>query len=274
MFCEEVSGDMGLVMDDADGKITLASVDKNGAHEITMSLDEWGIFQTQLTAVKQYLTAADMKLKEWKNSSAKAKEEFKPLMCEQVKINDMVALFLSMYQGKDSYKDFWFVRVSLRAYFTKDNQMIPKKKPAITFKPGDIDKLIQINGSLYLYLKSLKEKHDHPEIDSCPICRFMDTGIIVHHLINANNDETVILDQVKTCVRDFQHLNHPGQCLITLYQNSTLPSEDDGPKKKKVKFADDDDSPLKSALAEIIRKNTEEIKSKDLPFYAKEFEHK
>ena len=71
MFCEEVSGDMGLVMDDADGKITLASVDKNGAHEITMSLDEWGIFQTQLTAVKQYLTAADMKLKEWKKCQSK-----------------------------------------------------------------------------------------------------------------------------------------------------------------------------------------------------------
>ena len=111
MFVQEITKDMGVVMEGSDinGIITLAYVDKQGTHIIPLTLDEWTIFQTHLTSVKRYLIAAGMKIQEWKDSSIKAKEQFKPLLCEQVKINDMFGLFLSMYQGKDGTKNFWFV---------------------------------------------------------------------------------------------------------------------------------------------------------------------
>ena len=262
MFVQEITKDMGVVMEGSDinGIITLAYVDKQGTHIIPLTLDEWTIFQTHLTSVKRYLIAAGMKIQEWKDSSIKAKEQFKPLLCEQVKINDMFGLFLSMYQGKDETKNFWFVQLSLRAYFTKDNQMIPLEKPAITFKPGEIDKLIETNGSLYLYLKTVKESHIHPESDSCMICRFINSGIIVHHTISSNNDEIVILEQVKACVRYFQHLNHPGQCLITIYQEQAQnPAEmGNSPPKKKMRIGEHvnrvDKDALKKLLSYLINK--------------------
>ena len=266
MFVQEITKDMGVVMEGSDinGIITLAYVDKQGTHIIPLTLDEWTIFQTHLTSVKRYLIAAGMKIQEWKDSSIKAKEQFKPLLCEQVKINDMFGLFLSMYQGKDETKNFWFVRLSLRAYFTKDNQMIPLEKPAITFKPGKIDKLIETNGSLYLYLKTVKESHIHPESDSCMICRFINSGIIVHHTISSNNDENMILEQLKACVRDFQHLNHPGQCLITIYQEQAgNPAEmGNSAPKKKMRIGElvngVEENALKKALSDLLKEKKEE----------------
>ena len=200
--------------------VHLSVTKKNGELEkITLTFLGWTNLFNQLASVKDYLTFGNMKITKWKNKSSTAKLE--PLSSEARKIDDNTALFLSMYQHPEGpKKDEWAVFASLRAYFLKEAEIFPYKRPAIYLNLKDIEKLLSFNTKFYLLLKEEKLKHSHKPSESCEICSFVDYGLIIyHHLDLAEGDKKKVMKEIELCVNDFSHLN----------QSENIPH----PKKKK-----------------------------------------
>ena len=200
--------------------------------EILLTFHGWTVLHNQLASVKEYITFGNAKIQEWKNK--KSLEALDPLLCESIKIDEKNALFLSMYQHQNGpKKGEWAVFASLRPYFVREAEIYPNKKPAIYLNLHDIDKLLSFNGKFYILLKKEKESHNHKAKETCEICSFVENGIIVYHHLDLDTEKDKVLQEMQLCLNDFDHLNHPGSCVIVLKRTKKMPENAVPPKKRK-----------------------------------------
>ena len=184
---------------------------KNGSvQEISLSFEGWAKLFSNLTAVKDYLIQRQAKIQELKKTP-RNKEKFEPLLCETIKIDKKVALFLSMFQTSSEQQEQqqqqgeWRVMASLRGFFEKESMICPLKTPAIYLSSKDIDELILLNAKMFLDLKQEKKNHHHGKEDrkKCQICTFVDLGVIVYHQLDLSKKaEADVMQEIHTCVQE------------------------------------------------------------------------
>ena len=208
--------------------VKLAAQRKNGDHqEMTVSFNGWVSLISNLLSVKEYLTTGLAKINQWKAN--KKPENFEPLVCETLKIDDNIGLFLSMYKNtkpQENQQPDWFVVASLRAFFIKDCAMIPLKKPSILLSLKDIDQLLLINSKIFFQLNKERQSHIHDNNTmSCDICSFIDNGVVIFQQINCNNPKEDILKEFQDVVHQFTKIDTPGSCVVMLHRGEKRKAE-------------------------------------------------